>query len=198
MSQTYGDAIHMTRAPGIQYLWIDVLCIIQDNHDQEKRSAADDIGVLEYHGNFASRSGRYCLWWDFPPSNGSLNRRGWTPRERLLSRSLLHFGIDQLHWGCVDPATVFRFRAVYRLWELHDLKDSPRPSMRVLSMWDQSTAHERAVVSAWRRFKENIVWGLAISDKLGALMWSVKRGTQVVPERAPSWSWVAVDGEIEF
>jgi hypothetical protein len=39
MSQTYRDAVTVTRAVGIQYLWIDSLCIIQDdNTDWERES----------------------------------------------------------------------------------------------------------------------------------------------------------------
>jgi hypothetical protein len=34
LPQTLKDAILMTRSLGIQYLWIDSLCIVQDNHEE--------------------------------------------------------------------------------------------------------------------------------------------------------------------
>jgi hypothetical protein len=33
-------------------------------------------------------------------SNGTLGFRGWCFQERLVSRRILHFGRDQLHWEC--------------------------------------------------------------------------------------------------
>jgi hypothetical protein len=40
LTRTFTDAISITRELGIDYLWIDSLCIIQDsNHDWEAESA---------------------------------------------------------------------------------------------------------------------------------------------------------------
>ncbi|KAI0555726.1 heterokaryon incompatibility protein-domain-containing protein [Xylaria curta] len=179
---------------------------------------------------------------------GPLSQRGWTLQERILSRRLLHFGTDQLHWECqsataseknpfaaaetvrpgIDPATVFRSRQVYGMMGLGDLIDDNNTTQKILSYGSRSSAHVQATISAWQtlvcayskraitdpgdklpaiaglikafeeRFDAKIVWGLNIADKTGALIWSVKHGTRALMERAPSWSWIAVDGEIKF
>jgi hypothetical protein len=33
LSQTFQDALIVTKALGLQYIWIDALCIIQDNEE---------------------------------------------------------------------------------------------------------------------------------------------------------------------
>lgn len=40
MPRTYHDAVLLTRSLGISYLWIDSLCIVQDDNDDWKREAA--------------------------------------------------------------------------------------------------------------------------------------------------------------
>ncbi|KAI0192666.1 heterokaryon incompatibility protein-domain-containing protein [Xylaria flabelliformis] len=180
---------------------------------------------------------------------GPLSQRGWTLQERILSRRLLHFGTDQLHWECqstvaseknpfaaaegvrpgIDPATVFRSRQVYGRMGLGDLVDDNNNTRKMFSRYgSQSSAHVQATISAWQtlvcayskraitnpgdklpaiaglinafeeRFDAKIIWGLNIADKTGALIWSVKHGTRALVERAPSWSWIAVDGEVKF
>ncbi|KAI1734934.1 heterokaryon incompatibility protein-domain-containing protein [Xylaria scruposa] len=180
---------------------------------------------------------------------GPLSQRGWTLQERILSRRLLHFGTDQLHWECqtvtaseknpfaaaetvrpgIDPATVFRSRQVYGMMGLGDLIDDNNATQKISSRYgSQSPGHVQATISAWQtlvsayskraitdpgdklpaiaglikafeeRFDAKIVWGLNIADKTGVLIWSVKHGTRAFVERAPSWSWIAVDGEVRF
>jgi hypothetical protein len=52
LPQTIKDAVTITRALGIQYLWVDALCIIQDSQEDweaESKKMADVYwGVLDY------------------------------------------------------------------------------------------------------------------------------------------------------
>lgn len=41
LPQTLLDAVHVTRQLGVQYLWIDSLCIIQDSADDWEREASN-------------------------------------------------------------------------------------------------------------------------------------------------------------
>lgn len=45
LSKTFKDAIHTTRFLGLQYLWIDSLCILQDDEDDWIRESASMSGV---------------------------------------------------------------------------------------------------------------------------------------------------------
>ena len=39
LPQTFKDAVHVVRSIGVRYLWIDSLCIIQDDFDWERESS---------------------------------------------------------------------------------------------------------------------------------------------------------------
>ncbi|KAL9094584.1 MAG: hypothetical protein Q9165_003143 [Trypethelium subeluteriae] len=52
---TYKDAIHLTKALGVRYLWIDSLCIIQDSEeDWLREAAAMDTVYASSHCNIAA------------------------------------------------------------------------------------------------------------------------------------------------
>ena len=136
MNQTYRDAVIMTQKLGLRYLWIDSICIIQDDRDDWERESKKMAQI--YRNAVVTLSAARSFSTDdslFPPrrswaeqlfprdgshdesfvlstrhwrlagftddvENGALSKRGWTMQERLLSRRLLHFGKDQLHWEC--------------------------------------------------------------------------------------------------
>jgi hypothetical protein len=55
LSKTFTDAIHMTQALGIRYLWIDSLCIIQDSkEDWESQSILMCDVYMNSHINLAA------------------------------------------------------------------------------------------------------------------------------------------------
>lgn len=47
LPQTLADAVYVTRSLGIQYLWIDALCIIQDNVDDWEKESAKMSTIYE-------------------------------------------------------------------------------------------------------------------------------------------------------
>lgn len=126
----FQHAIHFTRRLGMQYLWIDSLCIIQDSPEDWQvesgrmaevyhlsaltLSAANSAGAT--HGFLHRRrrgavrveGARQHVFHVGPPisnydddvEKGPLARRGWVLQERVLSRRTLFFGADQSHWEC--------------------------------------------------------------------------------------------------
>ncbi|EDN97041.1 hypothetical protein SS1G_01969 [Sclerotinia sclerotiorum 1980 UF-70] len=94
--------MHITRKLGIRFLWIDSLCIVQqDRTDWE--SEATRMGEV-----FAFA---YCTIAIYPPKEasgsfeegiegGELSRRGWISQERGLSRRTIHFVGEQMYWEC--------------------------------------------------------------------------------------------------
>jgi len=126
LPKTFQDAVLFTRSLGKRYLWIDSLCIIQNNADDWDREAATVCSV--YQGALltiaaaSSSSGRGGLLYE-PPThritrttpNGPytlfgresirhkekeypLLTRGWASQERLLSPRTLYFGSKELLW----------------------------------------------------------------------------------------------------
>ena len=137
LTKTFRDAVMITRNLGFSYLWIDSLCIIQnDPKDWETESArmADIYGnsVLTIAASSSENSQAGCLFsrdvtpriaLNYPSNtrpagfvyvrralksfketvdSGPLSRRGWVYQERLLSRRILHYCQDQLHWECQE------------------------------------------------------------------------------------------------
>ncbi|KAH8901702.1 HET-domain-containing protein, partial [Thozetella sp. PMI_491] len=127
---TFRDAVRATRALGIRYLWIDSLCIIQnDEEDWEVESRRmEDVFSSAYctlaassanssdEGFFRQREPRPCIKIDTDRGDfyvckaidnfhtdveeGVLNKRGWVLQERALSRRSIHFTSTQIYWEC--------------------------------------------------------------------------------------------------
>ncbi|KAI1805073.1 HET-domain-containing protein [Daldinia bambusicola] len=128
LPQNFRDAIQVTRALGMKYLWIDALCIIQDSKsdwDKEAKrmysvyaGAAVTISVLDSAGStegflkptrapLAVISAEYAVQKVYPDINeylvqSPLNGRGWCMQERLLAKRVLHFGKEQMFWECLS------------------------------------------------------------------------------------------------
>lgn len=115
LSKTIRDAVLVSRNFGIQYLWIDALCIIQDSPD-DKRRELSRMGAI-YHNSIltiaavdsddtaeglftspkrsSSSSNR-----SYSRPTGILDTRGWTAQEQLLSRRVLSYTNSGIFWSC--------------------------------------------------------------------------------------------------
>ncbi|KAH6662386.1 heterokaryon incompatibility protein-domain-containing protein [Plectosphaerella plurivora] len=148
MPASIRDAVAVARAGGCRFLWIDALCILQD----DGRDEADEIANMgQYYGaarlTICAASAAACSEGflgprDPPPplfgpirvpllfANGvsagtvllvlveepetaaaeaaatgppqPIARRGWTMQESLLSRRMLVYTTDVLHWACLS------------------------------------------------------------------------------------------------
>ncbi|TDZ30619.1 hypothetical protein C8035_v002062 [Colletotrichum spinosum] len=109
LPQTFQDAVAITRFLGPRYIWIDSLCIVQDDKlDWEREAAkmADVYGLAHLVLGASSAAGGTEGFLDKranqplldhpmpnssgPSSRGPLERRGWTFQERRY----------ELLWGC--------------------------------------------------------------------------------------------------
>lgn len=54
VSQTIYDAIEVTKALGLEYLWVDAICINQGQTPQDERDKAEQIENSEWH--------RFLVW----------------------------------------------------------------------------------------------------------------------------------------
>lgn len=126
LPQNFKDGIHVTRALGIKYLWIDALCIIQDSREDWFREAAKMhsvyagasvvISALDAPASTAGflkpdrvplavLNDEYAVQKVFQELNDYLLEcplvgRGWCMQERLLANPILHIGKEQMFWEC--------------------------------------------------------------------------------------------------
>ncbi|KAF2653191.1 HET-domain-containing protein [Lophiostoma macrostomum CBS 122681] len=113
LPKTIRDAVIMTRALGIQHLWIDALCIVQDSIlDWERESAnmcavyANAILTIAAMDSPDSYSGlltfnlRTTTRIETATSKKILTTRGWTMQELALSPRILWCQNTELAWSC--------------------------------------------------------------------------------------------------
>ncbi|KAH6679264.1 heterokaryon incompatibility protein-domain-containing protein [Halenospora varia] len=130
LTRTFLDAVHITRSLGLQYLWIDSLCIIQRSQIDWRSESALMSSI--YGGSTitiatagATDGTKGCFLkppgfvgklhlspspnesWDIAPSEfytsvakSHLGGRAWALQERLLSPRILHFSRTELFWEC--------------------------------------------------------------------------------------------------
>lgn len=132
LPKTFRDAVLITRALNLRYLWIDSLCIIQDDiHDWEIEAANMYSIYANAHitlaASTAGDSNGGCFntltptihipyadqIWHFRASGAALfgnsdsnplSKRGWTLQEISLSRRVLNFRMEQMVWECIEFA----------------------------------------------------------------------------------------------
>ena len=125
----FQHAIEVVRHLGIKYLWIDSLCIVQDDHQDWEREAGKMANI--YHNSFITISATAAvspqaglfsnssaikldsvsaqLIHHFPNDKNDhqahrfpVLSRGWTYQERMLAPRVLHFGPEEIFWECYD------------------------------------------------------------------------------------------------
>ncbi|KAH9204785.1 heterokaryon incompatibility protein-domain-containing protein, partial [Leptodontidium sp. 2 PMI_412] len=113
LPKTFQDAVTITRKLRMQYIWIDSLCIVQDDADDWETEAANMGAIYEAslltisasiasnpnHGIFSHRlqPNKIC---GGPKSDIPLLTRAWAYQERLLATRVLHYLPDELFWEC--------------------------------------------------------------------------------------------------
>ncbi|KAK3368398.1 heterokaryon incompatibility protein-domain-containing protein [Podospora didyma] len=127
LPRNFQDAITITRRLGLRYIWIDALCIVQDDAADWEREASkmadiytaghvtisaldspsSNAGILRKNRGIpeAILSSEYTLRktlkkFDKVLTECPLNTRGWCLQEKLLSPALIHFGAEQIYWEC--------------------------------------------------------------------------------------------------
>jgi hypothetical protein len=128
LPKTIQDAVAIANKMGFKWIWVDQLCILQDNVDDWSRessrmaqvysnsafticadaASSTDEGIFQERTALQSHSfgpdSSMCLqtlcgpWADI--TQHPLYRRGWAFQERLLSARNLHFLQSQIAWEC--------------------------------------------------------------------------------------------------
>ncbi|KAK3364799.1 heterokaryon incompatibility, partial [Lasiosphaeria ovina] len=127
LSKTFQGACTVAKALRIRYIWIDCLCIVQDDMADWEReakkmgtfyelayvtiaatTAESGLSPSDASKRLEKQLELPCDYTDIgavpkisPTVDRSpLDKRGWVFQERLLSRRVLHFAEGQIYWEC--------------------------------------------------------------------------------------------------
>ena len=102
LPQIYQDAVRVTRKLGVQFLWIDSLCILQNDPTDWYFEAEKMEGIysLAYCTIAASSAGDEHGNFEQHVDKGELSQRGWILQERALSRRTIHITGKQTYFEC--------------------------------------------------------------------------------------------------
>ncbi|RYP78609.1 hypothetical protein DL769_003170 [Monosporascus sp. CRB-8-3] len=102
LPSSYQYAVHITRKLDVRFLWIDSLCILQDDKDDwdYESQKMDYIFASAYCVVAISPAGEGSGNFDEDVENGELSRRGWILQERALSRRTIHIVGRHAYWEC--------------------------------------------------------------------------------------------------
>jgi hypothetical protein len=145
-----------------------------------------------------------------------LSIRAWTMQERMLSPRTLFFATDQMYFECKEQFWAedgVRISGRYLGVDGHgDTSDPANIQKHLRSLWDElmdfyggrklTVASDKlpALSGLAKRIEgmlqDEYVAGLWGSTLLGDLLWQISRpgGPWPPKYRAPSWSWLSIDG----
>ncbi|KKY19070.1 putative het domain-containing protein [Diplodia seriata] len=102
LPRLFRDAVAATLMAGCCYLWIDSLCIVQDDPADWRDHAYHRMADIYARSHFnIAATALADSEGGFPEDPASpLLQRGWVFQERLLSRRTLHCTASELVWEC--------------------------------------------------------------------------------------------------
>ncbi|KAF2793742.1 HET-domain-containing protein [Melanomma pulvis-pyrius CBS 109.77] len=247
LPKTLQDAMITTLKLGLRYIWIDCLCIIQDDGDDMAReisklaqtfqeafvtiSAASSRsvqdGFLSGHQPpidaslkvaYQAQDGTVgSIYLEQPrkykPEEDPISLRAWTLQEHILSRRTLMYSTREMWWTCESAMFQGNNSSAAHMSQPSSMLNS-NVGRTPLDMWRSVVRDYTRRFLTYPRDKLPAIAGVAAdySTRLpgkylaglweyafaSELMWSSIRGDISRPsaQRAPSWSWAAVDGEI--
>lgn len=236
LPKTFHDAIMVAYELGIPYLWIDSLCIIQDNTADWNQEASEMAQVYtnsyitiaalnsedDKHGFLHQRSFRYITLRLISPTGQSataylsegdpdaisrggeepLTTRGWVLQEQYLSPRTLWFSSKELGWKC---KTTSKYESKYGGSSGSNLylKDWSQVltefSRRNLTYDTDKLPALAGVASTFSNSNQRSYWAGLWKDELPrSLLFIWKNATSPSEYLAPSWSWAALNGSIQW
>ena len=202
LSKTFQDAITVTRALGIEYIWIDSLCIIQDDEQDWATEAASMVDIysnayLTIAATSAS-SGEQGFFWNELPSDSFCKvvgeERG-LPFDLNLRSALKHTPLHHTH----GLGTARNLPLLKRAWTLQEQLLSPHmihfTQTEMLFECFQSYSCECG--SSWDRAIKQSTYKAALDPKTRASSWVTileeytTRKLTIDTDRLPALSGIA-------
>ncbi|KAK8087399.1 hypothetical protein PG994_002373 [Apiospora phragmitis] len=216
---TFQEAILAATRLGIEYIWIDALCIMQDSTSDwtiEASKMMQPTGVVdcsdsEIQPDFnpkdqtANNNPYYCHVknWDKYVETAPLKTRSWVTQERFMSPRVVHFSNDQVDWECVElmksecvsssfhvsPGTIRTPERSLSVFSLHTY--SIRKQEKLYTLWPIAIAGlARTFAFLLKLEPKDYLCGLWRPYMVQEMMWYTFTSTERASHSIPSWSLV--------
>ncbi|KLU88812.1 hypothetical protein MAPG_07795 [Magnaporthiopsis poae ATCC 64411] len=116
LPRTFQHAIEIARALGVQYLWIDALCIVQESPDDWERESSRMAET--YRNSYLT----LAVTWADSVDGGCFTARQSTKVEPVMVREILHFPND----ATPDCQESLAFPLLTRAWAYQERMLAPR------------------------------------------------------------------------
>ncbi len=158
--------------------------------------------------------------WSLMVDMAPVNTRAWVFQERMLASRVVHFSQNQLFWECFEMKSSERFPdGIPQRYECATLRDTLNKDLTLtksptlLVLWaevvatysfleltyesDKLVALSALVQLLHDAFRDKYLAGLWQGNLTGQLCWlSSAQTRRSTVYRAPSWSWVCLDGPV--
>lgn len=250
MPVLFRDAIFILRKLGLEYVWIDALCIIQGESDladwnQEASRMSSVYGgshvnlaassatsvyqglfdKLQHHSEgFYARvtavdsttgAGRYCVNRNFhsmmvyeeATSRTHIASRAWTLQEKLLAPRTLSIGSSGTFWECRDTTASEFLPDGFHGKPAFTSVRQPQGWSHIVSIYtaasltygsDRLPALSGIASRQAQLTGDDYLAGMWRRELVTQLEWIVTTPRSRPQWRAPSWSWMSVDGQIRL
>ncbi|KAF2688359.1 HET-domain-containing protein, partial [Lentithecium fluviatile CBS 122367] len=116
LSQTFRQAVEVVKELGVQFLWIDSLCIVQDDADDwaqeasrmglailSKKTARKQQTIYGFEYMFINHAAKDVYPCIHRYSTRKPHERAWCVQERALASRIVHFCDVEIFWECRYP-----------------------------------------------------------------------------------------------
>ncbi|KAI0098129.1 hypothetical protein GGR51DRAFT_552658 [Nemania sp. FL0031] len=218
LPKTFQDAITVTRALDIPYLWIDSLCIIQDDEadwDSESKRMEDVYSSAYITIAATSSRSSYEGFLDTKPRRqASIDDFQNDVEERVLSRRTIHFASTQILAQLRNPQSqflgdhdfprsalaYFKNERILLVQYLHTVFSK----LQVTKQTDRSVALLGLQKRLGRTLETRVNYGVVERYFHRSMLWCAAVECTLSPihypsdRLVPSWSWMAYLGEINY
>ncbi|KAH7058803.1 heterokaryon incompatibility protein-domain-containing protein, partial [Macrophomina phaseolina] len=216
LPKTFQEAVVLTKRLGIDYLWINSLCIVQDSSGEREFELTEMPRVFQNaHLTIAASfgddtsTGLYKIR-ESPPQHAGyyplspLKRQIWMFQEEYLSTRVLYCEDKEIRWICnterrcecrgplYEPKQDPTYEEWYRLVEFYSVRT---PGLSI----DWPLAISYLALMFAEKLNDEYVAGLWKNDLLSGLLWW-RPGPAQTPDTyiAPSWSWASALNKIDY
>lgn len=221
--QTIKDTISTCSELGIQFLWVDRFCIIQDD-EQSKHGQIQNMGdifasaivtIVAAFGEDAW-AGLLGVSWNRPfefiePLNDAWRidvkkskwmKRGWTFQEAVLSAALLYFtehGVFFEFQNEIKTESVVLEEQV----PLFQGEDNTRYPIALREYTRRKLSYDTDILSAFSGYLQRFIcekhyYGLSRSTFDNHMTWTVGHNSRPNDGKFPSWSWTSFIGKVSI